>query len=143
MANDLGVSVRELIGNKHTIERLDIKNYISKDVGLPTLKDIKFALLHPGRDPRGERVLFQPTPGIEKMEDLKPGMELQGLVTNVTAFGTFVDIGVHRDGLIHISRLKGKDLEPAPGDVIRVKVLNVDLERNRISLDILSKEEQG
>ncbi|MDQ1261124.1 MAG: protein Tex [Euryarchaeota archaeon] len=141
MAGDLGVSVKELMQNEGLLKRLDPKKYISEKAGAATLQDILEELSRPGRDPRAEFEAFSFAPGIEKMGDLKVGMKLPGIVTNVTAFGAFVDIGVHQDGLVHISQLRdGFVLNPT--DVVKarqkvmVKVLDVDMERKRISLSM-------
>jgi uncharacterized protein len=141
MARDLGVSVRELMQNESLLKKLDPKKYISDKAGAATLQDILEELSRPGRDPRAEFEAFCFAPGIEKMEDLKVGMKLPGIVTNVTAFGAFVDIGVHQDGLVHISQLRDGYVKN-PTDVVKarqkvaVKVLDVDLERKRISLSM-------
>jgi len=141
MAGDLGVTVRELMQNESLLKKLDPKKYISEKAGAATLQDILEELSRPGRDPRAKFEAFCFAPGIEKMEDLKVGMKLPGLVTNVTAFGAFVDIGVHQDGLVHISQLRDGYVKN-PTDVVKarqkvmVKVLDVDLERKRISLSM-------
>jgi uncharacterized protein len=122
-------------------ERIDLKQYISEKVGLPTLNDILSELSKPGRDPREQFETFRFTEGVEKIEDVKPGMKLPGIVTNVTAFGVFVDIGVHQDGLVHISELSNRFVKN-PAEVVKVHervlvtVLDVDLERKRISLSM-------
>lgn len=139
MASDLGIPVASIIGDLKTIERIDFRKYMSADVGEFTLKDILAELKKPGRDPRAT---FEPPKfrdDVRTMEDLKPGMELEGVVTNVTAFGAFVDIGVHQDGLIHVSQLADRFIkDPAEvvkvGDKLKVKVLEIDLQRKRISL---------
>ncbi|MGB5099806.1 MAG: Tex family protein [Methanothrix sp.] len=141
MANDLGVTVKELMKNEALLKKLDPKKYISEKAGAATLQDILEELSRPGRDPRAEFEAFSFAPGIEKMEDLKVGMKLPGIVTNVTAFGAFVDIGVHQDGLVHISQLRDGYVKN-PTDVVKarqkvmVMVLDVDLARNRISLSM-------
>ena len=141
MAEDLGVSVTELMRNERLVRRLDPKRYYSDKVGEVTVKDIMAELSRPGRDPRREFEAFSFAPGIEKMEDIKPGMKLPGIVTNVTAFGAFVDIGVHQDGLVHISQLRDGFVKN-PTDVVKarqrvtVRVLDVDLQRKRISLSM-------
>lgn len=139
MARDLGVPVVQLIGNRELLARLDKARYAAADVGSFTLDDIVSELLKPGRDPRKS---FEPPSfreDVTRPEDLKPGMELAGIVTNVTAFGAFVDVGVHQDGLVHVSQLADRFVkDPSEvvkvGDRIQVRVLEVDLERNRISL---------
>jgi len=141
MANDLGVTVKELMKNEALLKKLDPKKYISEKAGAATLQDILEELSRPGRDPRAEYEAFSFAPGIEKMEDLKVGMKLPGIVTNVTAFGAFVDIGVHQDGLVHISQLRDGYVKN-PTDVVKarqkvmVMVLDVDLARKRISLSM-------
>ncbi|MDQ1282932.1 MAG: protein Tex [Euryarchaeota archaeon] len=141
MAEDLGVSVSELMRNEGLAGRLDPKRYLSEKVGEATVKDIMAELSGPGRDPRREFSAFSFASGIEKVEDLKPGMKLPGIVTNVTAFGAFVDIGVHQDGLVHISQLRDGFVKN-PTDVVKarqrvtVRVLDVDLQRKRISLSM-------
>ncbi len=141
MAQDLGVSVSELMRNEGLVGRLDPKRYFSDKVGEVTVKDIMAELSRPGRDPRREFEAFSFASGIEKVEDLLPGMKLPGIVTNVTAFGAFVDIGVHQDGLVHISQLRDGFVKN-PTDVVKarqrvtVRVLEVDLQRKRISLSM-------
>lgn len=139
MAADLGVPIASVVGNAALASKIEWRRYVSDDVGEPTLKDILDELKKPGRDPRDS---FEPPAfreDVRTMEDLKVGMELEGVVTNVTAFGAFVDIGVHQDGLVHVSRLTDRFVkDPAEvvkcGDRIRVRVLEVDLQRKRISL---------
>jgi len=139
IAADLGVPVASLIGNADAIARIDPKRYLGEDVGEFTMNDILGELRKPGRDPRAT---FEPPrfrEDVRTMEDLKPGMELEGVVTNVTAFGAFVDVGVHQDGLVHVSQLADRFVrDPSDvvkvGDKIKVRVLEVDLERKRISL---------
>jgi uncharacterized protein len=141
MAGDLGVSVKELMQNEGLLKKLDQKKYISERAGAATVQDILEELSRPGRDPRRAFEAFSFAPGIERMEDLKVGMLLPGLVTNVTSFGAFVDIGVHQDGLVHISQLLDGFVKN-PTDVVKarqrvtVKVLDVDLQRKRISLSM-------
>lgn len=141
IAKDLGVTVRDLMRNESLLRRIDPKRYQSEKAGEATVRDIIDELSRPGRDPRKAFEAFSYTPGIEKMEDLKPGMKLPGLVTNVTAFGAFVDVGVHQDGLVHISELcDGFVRDPTavvrPRQRVTVRVLDVDLERKRISLSM-------
>ena len=144
MAEDLGVSVQELVQNKELQKRIDLKKYVTDEIGMPTLKDILSELAMPGRDPREQFEAFSFQEGVEKIEDLKVGMKLPGIVTNITAFGAFVDIGVHQDGLVHISQISNKFIRN-PSDVVKVhqkvmvKVLDVDLDRKRIALSM--KEE--
>ncbi|WP_437963040.1 Tex family protein [Sorangium sp. So ce260] len=139
IATDLGVPVGSLIGDTAAIARIDPKKYEAGDVGSFTLNDILSELKKPGRDPRAT---FEPPKfrdDVRTMEDLKPGMELEGVVTNVTAFGAFVDIGVHQDGLVHVSQLADRFVKDPnevakAGEKIKVRVLEVDLVRKRISL---------
>jgi protein Tex len=139
MAKDLGCTVFDLIQNKDLRARIDPKKYISDKVGLPTINDIINELAKPGRDPREPLNPVQFSASITKPEDLKEGMTLEGVVTNVTAFGAFVDIGVHQDGLVHISQLTNKYVKD-PHEVVKVnqrvkvKVVSVDLSRRRIAL---------
>lgn len=139
IAKDMGVSVEELISNQALIGKIAIKRYVSETVGEPTLNDIIAELKKPGRDPRAtfEKPCFRDD--VMEMKDLKIGMKLEGIVTNVTAFGAFVDIGVHQDGLVHISQLTDRFIKDASevvrvGDKIKVEVLAVDTDRKRISL---------
>lgn len=141
MARDLGVTVKELMQNEALLKKLDAKKYMSEKAGAATLQDIMEELSRPGRDPRAQFEAFSFAPGIEKMEDLKVGMKLPGIVTNVTAFGAFVDIGVHQDGLVHKSQLRDGYVRN-PTDVVKarqkvmVTVMDVDLGRRRISLSM-------
>jgi uncharacterized protein len=141
MANDMGCTVTDLMKNSQLRETTDINRYVTDKVGIPTLKDILKELARPGRDPRQEFENFAFAGDIEKISDLKSGMKLPGIVTNVTAFGAFVDIGVHQDGLVHISELSDKFVKN-PAEVVKVQqkvevsVMAVDLERNRISLSM-------
>jgi uncharacterized protein len=127
-------------------KQIDPSRYVTEKTGLPTLNDILKELAKPGRDPRQEFEGFRFAEGIEKIEDLKLGMKLDGIVTNVTAFGAFVDIGVHQDGLVHVSQLSDHFVKN-PHQVVKVQqkvkvtVLSVDLERKRISLSL--KKEPG
>jgi len=139
MAKDLGVALAELVGSSELARRIDIKRYVGDDVGEPTLRDIVVELQKPGRDPRQS---FEPPKfrdDVRTLEDLKAGMSFEGVVTNVTAFGAFVDIGVHQDGLVHVSKLADRFVKDPrevvkAGDRLQVRVLEVDLERKRISL---------
>lgn len=146
MAADLGCEVSELIADASKRAKIDKQRYVSDEVGLPTLNDILEELAKPGRDPREQFEAFSFAEGVEKMEDLQPGMRLPGIVTNVTAFGAFVDIGVHQDGLVHISQLSDEFVkDPAdvvkPGQRVTATVLEIDLPRKRISLSLKSKPE--
>lgn len=139
IAQDLGVPVASLVGDMKLIARIDPKRYVGQDVGEFTLNDIVAELKKPGRDPRAVFEAPKFRDDVRTMEDLKVGMELEGVVTNVTAFGAFVDIGVHQDGLVHVSQLADKFVkDPADvvkvGDKIKVRVMEVDMARKRISL---------
>ena len=139
MAHDQQCSVADLINNKEKRQAVNLQQYVTADVGLPTLTDIIKELEKPGRDPREQIEEFRFADGIETVDDLVEGMELPGIVTNITNFGAFVDIGVHQDGLVHISQLADKYVKD-PNQVVklhqhvRVRVLEVDRRRNRISL---------
>ena len=148
MASDIGMSVEDLVGNAQAAKRIDVRRYITADVGEPTLKDIVAELVKPGRDPRA---VFEPPKfrdDVTKIEDVKEGMKLEGVVTNVTAFGAFVDIGVHQDGLVHLSELSDSYVtDPASvvkaGDRLQVTVIGVDRARGRISLSAKSRPVMG
>jgi uncharacterized protein len=156
MARDLGCSVLDLMRDEKLRQRIDLTQYVSDKVGLPTLNDVLSELTKPGRDPREQFEIFRFAEGVEKIEDVKPGMKLPGIVTNITAFGVFVDIGVHQDGLVHISQLSNRFVKDAAEVVkvhqkVMVTVLDVDLERKRISLsmkdsltqpDLVAKKEE-
>ncbi len=145
MAADLGVKVEELIGNTALCDRIELARYVTEKTGLPTLKDIREELKKPGRDPRSVAKVFAFADGITKIEDLQEGMVLPGIVTNITNFGAFVDIGVKQDGLVHISEIADRYIAN-PAEVLalhqqlRVKVMQVDRERRRISLSIRQVE---
>lgn len=139
MAADLGVGVGELVGNAQLADKIDVRRYITNDVGEPTLKDIVSELKKPGRDPRAvfEKPAFRDD--VTTIDDVQEGMTLEGVVTNVAAFGAFVDIGVHQDGLVHVSELADRFIRDPNevvkvGDKIKVKVIGVDKARQRISL---------
>ena len=148
MAKDLGCTVEELVRDSTKRSKIDAKKYVSEDVGLPTLQDILSELAKPGRDPRQQFEAFSFKEGVDKVEDLQPGMKLPGVVTNVTAFGVFVDIGVHQDGLVHISQLSDNFVKN-PAEVVKVgqrvqaTVLEIDLPRKRISLSLKTNPEVG
>jgi uncharacterized protein len=141
MASHSSCSVLDLMSNEELRKKIDLSLYLSDKVGLPTLSDILMELSKPGRDPREQFEAFRFAEGIEKIEDLKPGMKLPGIVTNITAFGAFVDIGVHQDGLVHISELSNRFVKN-PAEVVKlhqnvlVIVLDVDIVRRRISLSL-------
>ncbi|WP_031386018.1 Tex family protein [Desulfonatronum thiodismutans] len=141
MARDMGVGVRELIRDGRTRAGIDPHRYLSEEAGLPTLTDILAELDRPGRDPRPTFEHFAFAEGMHRPEDLSPGMVLPGIVTNVTRFGAFVDVGVHQDGLVHVSQMADRFVrDPAEvvrtGQHVRARVLEVDLERRRISLSL-------
>lgn len=148
MASDIGLSVSELVGNSLAAKKIDVRKYITNDVGEPTLKDIVSELVKPGRDPRD---VFEPPKfrdDVTKIEDVREGMKLEGVVTNVTAFGAFVDIGVHQDGLVHLSELSDNYVsDPSSvvkaGDRLQVTVIGVDKARGRISLSAKSRPTIG
>ena len=141
MAEEQNCSVSELINNKELIKRIDLNCYISDEVGLLTLNDIMQELEKPGRDPREQLEEFEFDTSVHTIDDLKEGMELPGIVTNITNFGAFVDIGVHQDGLVHISQLSNKFVSD-PNTVVhlhqhvRVRVTQIDYKRNRIGLSM-------
>lgn len=141
MAKDAGATVDQLMKDKSLREKIDIQRYVSADCGLPTLQDIMKELDKPGLDPRAKFEVFEFDKNVTRIEDVKPGMELPGIVTNITAFGAFVDIGVHQDGLVHISQLANRRVND-PSEVVhlhqhvRVRVIDVDLRRKRISLSM-------
>lgn len=143
---DLGRDVRALIGDSATLRCLDPSRYTDARFGLPTVRDILKELEKPGRDPRPAFKTATFREGVESLTDLKPGMVLEGVVTNVTNFGAFVDVGVHQDGLVHVSALAERFVRDPrevvkPGDIVRVKVLDVDLERRRIALSMRLTDE--
>ena len=141
MAADLGCSVADLIRSRELRGQIDLNKYVSETVGLPTLTDILDELAKPGRDPRVQFEAFAFAQAVNKIDDLQPGMKLPGIVTNVTNFGAFVDIGIHQDGLVHVSQLSDHFVR-TPTDVVKVQqrvtvtVLEVDKERHRISLSM-------
>jgi uncharacterized protein len=139
MAKATGTTPEALIGNATMVRRLDPRQFVDDRAGLPTIEDILSELEKPGRDPRQEFRVPQFAEGVHEIADLSEGMILEGVVTNVTRFGAFVDIGVHQDGLVHISELDNRFVKDptdivAVGDIVRVKVLQVDADRKRISL---------
>ncbi|MCK5312898.1 MAG: helix-hairpin-helix domain-containing protein, partial [Desulfobacteraceae bacterium] len=141
MAQDCGASLKDLMQNEELRKGVVIEDYISVNVGRPTLDDIMAELAQPGRDPRQEFIQFSFQEGINKLEDLKQGMRLPGLVTNITKFGAFVDIGVHQDGLVHISQMADRFVKD-PNKIVKVRqtiqvtILEVDIQRKRISLSM-------
>lgn len=142
MAASVKMPVAELIGNKEVIESIDINSFVNEDAGLPTLRDIVQELAKPGRDPRSGVKVLEFAGDIYTIEDVKPGMELPGIITNITNFGAFVDIGIKENGLIHVSNMADKFISN-PADVVKlhqhvkVQVLEVDLKRNRIQLKLM------
>lgn len=148
IAKDLGSSVSDLVGKKTAVDAIALEKYVNDAVGLPTLRDIASELIKPGRDPREDGIRLTYSDDVSEIADLRPGMVLQGTVTNVTNFGAFVDIGVHQDGLIHISELSDQFVtDPssvvAVGDVLTVRVLDADKVKRRISLSAKSQRGSG
>ena len=144
IAKDLGSCLTDLVGKKTAVDAIALEKYVNDSVGLPTLRDIAAELVKPGRDPREDGIRLAYSDDVSEIEDLRPGMVLQGTVTNVTNFGAFVDIGVHQDGLVHISELSDQFVtDPATvvavGDVITVRVLDADKVKRRISLSAKSQ----
>ncbi|GBC54961.1 transcription accessory protein (S1 RNA-binding domain) [Stutzerimonas stutzeri] len=148
IAQDTGRDIRSLIGDSAFLKRLDPKQFTDETFGLPTVTDILGELDKPGRDPRPEFKTAEFQDGVEKLSDLEPGMVLEGVVTNVTNFGAFVDIGVHQDGLVHISALSEKFVKNPyevvkAGDIVKVKVMEVDIPRNRVGLSMRMSDTPG
>jgi len=144
MAKDLGCVVNDLMRDENLRKKIHLTNYVTDRVGMPTLQDIMDELAKPGRDPRQQFVAFSYDNSVQTIEDVKPGMKLPGIVTNVTNFGAFVDVGVHQDGLVHISELADRFVKD-PNEIVKVHqrvtvtVLSVDLNRHRISLSLRQK----
>ncbi len=141
MIEDTGAPLKEVIGNQEIISKIELGKYATDDVGMPTLLDITAELVKPSRDPRAEFVYARFNAKIQEMKDLTPGMWLEGSVTNVTNFGAFVDVGVHQDGLVHISEIADKFVDDAKkvvtaGQIVQVRVLEVDAQQKRISLSM-------
>ncbi|MFT3804653.1 MAG: Tex family protein [Burkholderiaceae bacterium] len=148
MLADIGASVDTVIGKPDLVRRLQADKYVDERFGLPTIRDILKELEKPGRDPRPEFKTASFRDGIESLSDLQPGMTLEGVVTNVAAFGAFVDIGVHQDGLVHISALSERFVKDPhevvkAGDLVKVKVLDVDVKRQRIALTMRLSDQPG
>jgi uncharacterized protein len=141
IAKDMGTSVKAMINDKELKKKVKLEKYVDGKVGIPTLKDIIDELEKPGRDPRTKIQIFEFDPNIRKIEDVRTGMIVPGIVTNITNFGAFVDIGVKQDGLVHISQLRNAYVSN-PADVVSlnqqviVKVIEVDIERKRIQLSM-------
>lgn len=148
MADNLGKPVKSLVGDSTLLRSINAKDYVNEQFGLPTVTDILAELDKPGRDPRPEFKTATFKDGVETMKDLEPGMTLEGTVTNVTSFGAFVDVGVHQDGLVHISALANRYVKDPrevvkAGDIVQVKVIEVDIPRKRIGLSMKITDEQG
>ena len=146
MAKDARCTVTDLINQPEKRQAIDLKRYVTETVGMPTLNDIMHELEKPGRDPRQQLEVFAFDPSVKEPADLRPGMVLPGIVTNITNFGVFVDVGVHQDGLVHISQLANQYVKDPNAVVhlhqhVRVRVVEVDLRRNRISLSMKSVKE--
>jgi len=146
IAKKNGKEVKSIIGDESFIRSLNAKDYVTDDFGLPTVQDILRELEKPGRDPRPEFKTAELKDGVEKISDLTPGMTLEGTVSNVTNFGAFVDVGVHQDGLVHISAISERFIKDPhevvkAGDIVKVKVLEIDLDRKRIALTMRLNDE--
>ena len=145
MAKDLGCSINELISNKEQRSRIVLERYLNEKVGMPTLRDILQELEKPGRDPRGKAKVFEFDPNVRTMDDLRVGMELPGIVGNITNFGAFVNIGIKESGLIHLSQMSDRYITD-PNEVVsihqhvRVQIVNIDTERKRIGLKLIGKQ---
>ena len=141
MAKDQGVTVKQLVEDKDLQKKINITKYVTAEVGMPTLMDIMAELDKPGLDPRGEVEKFEFDASIKTIEDLQEGMVVPGIVTNITKFGAFVDIGVHNDGLVHVSQMSNRYISD-PSEVVKlhehvmVRVTEVDLKRKRIALSM-------
>jgi uncharacterized protein len=145
MAQELKCSVADLMASQELRSRIQLERFVSEKAGLPTLRDILQELAKPGRDPRTAFEAFAFDPGVREIQDLRAGMVLPGIVTNVTAFGAFVDVGVHQDGLVHVSRMSDSFVENPqaflkPGQKVKVAVLEVDERRKRISLSMKRRD---
>jgi uncharacterized protein len=142
MAKDVSLTVEELIKSEEARGSIKVEKYVSDEVGLPTLNDIMAELAKPGRDPRASIKILEFSDEIKSIEDVKVGMELPGIITNITNFGAFVDFGIKQNGLIHVSKLSDKFITN-PADVVKihqhvkVKVLEVDMRRQRIALELI------
>jgi len=148
ICEDTGLPLKDLIGNKDVISKIDLNKYVTEEVGLPTLLDIAAELEKPSRDPRAEFVYARFDSKVQGLKDLTQGMWLEGIVTNVTNFGAFIDIGVHQDGLVHISEMADKFIDDAKklvaaGQIVQVRVLDVDVDQKRISLSMKKESSQA
>jgi protein Tex len=146
MADSFAVSVEDLVKSDELRAKINIEDFVTEQAGLPTLQDIMEELSKPGRDPRERFGVFQFSEGINSIKDLKEGMELPGIVTNITAFGAFVDVGVHQDGLVHKSKIAEKYIaDPSEylklNQRVKVKVEEVDLDRKRIQFTMIGVEQ--
>jgi uncharacterized protein len=145
MAKDMGCTVKNLITDDQLRKKISLQKYVTAQVGLPTLNDIIAELAKPGRDPREQFEAFSFTEGVNQINDLKVGMQLPGIVTNITNFGAFVDIGVHQDGLVHLSQITNRFIKD-PNEVLKVNqqvkvtVTEVDINRKRIALSMKENE---
>jgi len=145
MAKDLQCKVEDLLHKAELLQKINLQQYVTAQVGLPTLKDILQELGKPGRDPRDAFEVIEFAEGVNSIEDLKIGMQLTGVVTNLTKFGAFVDIGVHQDGLVHISEITNSYIDD-PAKVLKVqqkvqvRVLELDIARKRISLSMKAEQ---
>ena len=140
--------LNQVVGDVSFLRSLNPADYTDEKFGVPTVKDILAELAKPGRDPRPEFKTAEFQDGVEELKDLKPGMVLEGVVTNVTNFGVFVDVGVHQDGLVHISAMSDKFIKDPrelvkAGDVVKVKVMELDLDRKRVGLSMRLSDEPG
>lgn len=148
MAADLGVSVAELLKRPDLQRQIDLRRYVTDRIGLPSLTDIMAELARPGRDPRGAAAAFAFDESVHTVDDLREGMVLPGIVTNITAFGAFVDVGVKQDGLVHISQLADRYVAD-PNDAVRlqqpvmVRVASIDRARGRIGLSMRGVAQTG
>jgi uncharacterized protein len=142
IAKDLSKPVNELIGSEEIRKQIDIKKYVNDKVGLPTLEDILKELLKPGLDPRGKAEAFSFSENVNDITDLREGMKLPGIITNITKFGAFVNIGIKENGLLHVSQISSSRFIRDPSEVLKldqkvnVKVVSIDLERKRIQLSM-------
>ena len=148
MAKDMGASIKDMMHDETLRKKIDKQRYVTDKVGIPTLTDILMELAKPGRDPREKFEAFQFAESVHTMQDLKPGMKLPGIVTNITAFGAFVDIGVHQDGLVHVSQLADRFVKDANEVVkvhqkVEVTVLEIDMDRKRIALSLRKNAAAG